>query len=107
MILRLTLTVLAVLVSLTVNITLVQSHDGGLDSFGCHNDRKHGGYHCHRGAAAGQQFSSQADMVGSMVGRSHEKEVTTQKDGLIQIENRETCIREKRTGKVICGDLVP
>lgn len=23
------------------------SHGGGLDSSGCHNDRKRGGYHCH------------------------------------------------------------
>lgn len=24
------------------------AHGGGLDSAGCHHDRKHGGYHCHR-----------------------------------------------------------
>ena len=24
------------------------AHGGGLDSNGCHNDRKRGGYHCHR-----------------------------------------------------------
>lgn len=24
------------------------AHSGGLDSKGCHNDRKRGGYHCHR-----------------------------------------------------------
>ena len=23
------------------------AHGGGLDASGCHNDRKHGGYHCH------------------------------------------------------------
>lgn len=27
-------------------------HGGGLDKHGCHNDRKRGGYHCHRGGAA-------------------------------------------------------
>ena len=26
----------------------VEAHGGRLDSKGCHNDRKHGGYHCHR-----------------------------------------------------------
>jgi hypothetical protein len=26
-----------------------QAHGGGLDASGCHNDRKRGGYHCHRG----------------------------------------------------------
>lgn len=25
------------------------AHPGGLNAAGCHNDRKHGGYHCHRG----------------------------------------------------------
>ena len=25
------------------------AHRGGLDSLGCHHDRKRGGYHCHRG----------------------------------------------------------
>jgi hypothetical protein len=24
------------------------ARSGGLDSKGCHHDRKHGGYHCHR-----------------------------------------------------------
>jgi hypothetical protein len=27
------------------------SHPGGLNSEGCHNDRKNGGYHCHRAGA--------------------------------------------------------
>lgn len=28
------------------------AHGGGLDSSGCHNDRRRGEYHCHRGASA-------------------------------------------------------
>lgn len=28
------------------------SHGGGLNAEGCHNDRKNGGYHCHRAVAA-------------------------------------------------------
>lgn len=28
------------------------AHPGGLNAAGCHNDRKTGGYHCHRGAAS-------------------------------------------------------
>jgi endonuclease YncB( thermonuclease family) len=31
---------------------LVWAHGGGLDSNGCHNDRKRGGYHCHGGSSA-------------------------------------------------------
>lgn len=27
------------------------AHGGGLDKNGCHHDRKHGGYHCHRAEA--------------------------------------------------------
>lgn len=28
------------------------AHPGGLNSQGCHNNRKTGGYHCHRGPAS-------------------------------------------------------
>lgn len=28
------------------------AHGGGLNAEGCHNDRKRGGYHCHRGAGS-------------------------------------------------------
>ena len=28
------------------------AHSGGLNAEGCHNDRKNGGYHCHRSPAA-------------------------------------------------------
>ena len=27
--------------------TVAFAHGGGLDSSGCHNDHKRGGYHCH------------------------------------------------------------
>jgi hypothetical protein len=43
-------------------------HGGGLDSYGCHNDRKHGGYHCHRGTLAGQSFSSKQEMLQVLEG---------------------------------------
>jgi hypothetical protein len=29
-------------------VSVAHSHSGGLDSQGCHHDRKRGGYHCHR-----------------------------------------------------------
>lgn len=32
-----------------------QAHGGGLNAEGCHNDRKNGGYHCHRAAAPAPQ----------------------------------------------------
>lgn len=38
---------------LTLTSGAVAAHGGGLNADGCHNDRKNGGYHCHRGPAAG------------------------------------------------------
>ena len=32
----------------------VEAHPGGLAADGCHNDRKNGGRHCHRGPKAGK-----------------------------------------------------
>ncbi len=31
------------------------AHGGGLDSAGCHHDRKNGGYHCHRAPDAAER----------------------------------------------------
>jgi endonuclease YncB( thermonuclease family) len=39
------------------------AHGGGLDAHGCHNDRKLGGYHCHRGALASQSFQSKEEAL--------------------------------------------
>ena len=41
----------------------VYPHGGGLDAYGCHNNRKAGGYHCHRGPLAGQSFQSKEEML--------------------------------------------
>ena len=43
------------------------SHPGGLNAEGCHNNRKTGGYHCHRGPSASASRASQA--VSSQPGR--------------------------------------
>ncbi|MBI1353316.1 MAG: YHYH domain-containing protein [Acidobacteria bacterium] len=32
-------------------LTIVMAHPGRLNSSGCHNDRKNGGYHCHGGGS--------------------------------------------------------
>lgn len=39
------------------------AHGGGLDAYGCHHNRKAGGYHCHRGPLAGQAFASKDAML--------------------------------------------
>lgn len=35
------------------------AHSGGLNAEGCHNDRKNGGYHCHRAPAAARPDAAQ------------------------------------------------
>ena len=43
--------------------TFPLAHGGGLDAYGCHHNRKAGGYHCHRGPLAGQAFASKDAML--------------------------------------------
>lgn len=33
--------------------SVAHAHPGGLNKEGCHNDRRNGGYHCHRAGASG------------------------------------------------------
>ena len=48
------------LVALSPGIsTQANAHSGGLAADGCHNDRKNGGRHCHRGPNAGQSAKPQ------------------------------------------------
>ena len=52
---------LAIIISASPSIAF--SHGGGLDSYGCHHNRKAGGYHCHRGEFKGQSFPSKEEML--------------------------------------------
>jgi len=45
---------LIVLLALLATSSIVVAHGGGLDSSGCHTNRKTGERHCHRGGNAGQ-----------------------------------------------------
>ena len=45
------------------------AHPGGLDASGCHNNRKTGEYHCHRGGHAKRRGPSQAPR-SSLMGSS-------------------------------------
>ncbi|MCI0721541.1 MAG: YHYH domain-containing protein [Acidobacteria bacterium] len=59
---------------------VVGAHGGGLDSLGCHHNRKAGGYHCHRGDLAGRSFASKAEAVKALEkksGKSAEAEKAT------------------------------
>lgn len=47
---------------------ICNAHGGGLDAYGCHHNRKYGGYHCHRGEMAGRSFASKAEMLQVLEG---------------------------------------
>ncbi len=53
----------AIAVVLILAPLAAHAHGGGLDDFGCHHNRKAGGYHCHRGVLAGRSFESKADAI--------------------------------------------
>ena len=42
---------------------MVGAHPGGLDSSGCHHDREHGGYHCHREQSGSADFYTMPSSV--------------------------------------------
>jgi hypothetical protein len=44
----------ALLLCLLLIPSLASAHGGRIDKFGCHNDRKNGGYHCHNGGTPSQ-----------------------------------------------------
>ncbi len=50
---------------------MVRAHGGGLNAEGCHNDRKNGGYHCHRGSPAGRSTSSKKTFGAVSGGSAH------------------------------------
>ncbi|MGE3756103.1 MAG: YHYH domain-containing protein [Pseudobdellovibrionaceae bacterium] len=41
--------------------TTLYAHSGGTDAHGCHNDKKRGGYHCHKGSWSGWKFANKAE----------------------------------------------
>ena len=41
---------------------------GGVDAYGCHHNRKAGGYHCHRGQFVRQSFGSKEEMLQKLKG---------------------------------------
>lgn len=41
--------------------SLAHAHPGSLNKEGCHNDRKNGGYHCHRSASVPKYTAPRSD----------------------------------------------
>lgn len=56
----------SLLVFLIVVPHIASAHGGGLDSLGCHHNRKLGGYHCHRGPLAGRSFASKEEALKAL-----------------------------------------
>lgn len=52
--------------SLTVSVPTspLAAHPGGLNAEGCHNNRKTGGYHCHRGGGSTSSRAMSAQSTG-------------------------------------------
>lgn len=44
--------------------SMTSAHSGGLNAEGCHNNRKTGDYHCHRGARGTTNLRPKADSPG-------------------------------------------
>lgn len=90
------------------------AHSGGRDSYGCHHDRKHGGYHCHVGPLAGQSFTSQAEMLAAL--KSSTPKPLTPSTPVTDVlpptsaagsgGAGQVCIREHRTQQIMCGEPV-
>lgn len=45
-------TAFSLIIGLPIPTAPAAAHPGGLNAEGCHNNRKTGGYHCHRGPSA-------------------------------------------------------
>ena len=43
--------------------SLAFGHGGGLDAYGCHEDKAKGNYHCHKGKLEGRTYKSQDTML--------------------------------------------
>jgi len=54
---------LLVVFSLTAFSTSVFAHGGGIDQYGCHHNKKKGGYHCHQQEFSGKSFKSKDEML--------------------------------------------
>jgi len=65
MIARFATTIIFSLSAFALTAVTAHSHSGGLDGYGCHHDRKNGGYHCHQGPLAGKSFESQQQMLAA------------------------------------------
>lgn len=53
----------ALLLCLLLIPSFVSAHGGRTDKYGCHNDRKNGGYHCHNGGTPSQNLHAATNSI--------------------------------------------
>lgn len=71
--------------------TAVYAHGGGLDANGCHNNRKTGDYHCHRGGGS-------AHLVAPDASRTPPSQVTNALAAPRKTGSGQTCYTGPRGG---------
>lgn len=81
-------------------------HGGGLDSYGCHHDRKQGGYHCHRGQFAGKQFGSKEEMLRQLKTEAPKKAAPSQQSSGNLGSNPPGPSNEKAVGTTPTGKTI-
>lgn len=79
----------------------VLGHGGGLDAYGCHHNRKTGGYHCHRGQLAGQYFQSKPHMLQVLEGN-----IVQRRQQELVDEPKGTAVHEGEVVGVTDGDTL-
>ena len=75
------------------------SHGGGLDSSGCHNDRKRGGYHCHRSSYTPPAAPSYNSLYSSSQAGSSNS-TNSNLTGIIPVANAATVTNTDQSEKV-------
>lgn len=55
----------ALLLCLLLIPSLVSAHGGRTDKYGCHNDRKNGGYHCHNSGTPSQSLRTSTNSTNT------------------------------------------
>ncbi|MDO8344157.1 MAG: YHYH domain-containing protein [Cellvibrio sp.] len=68
----------ALLLCLLLIPSFVSAHGGRTDKYGCHNDRKNGGYHCHNGGSVPKPQSIRTSDNATRTTSAKPQELTAQ-----------------------------
>src|SRR5688572_113002 len=74
-------------------------HGGGLDSYGCHNNRQERVYQCHEGANAGGVYASKDEMLRSI--RATDQ---TDQDSIEVIQGKVIAITDGDTATILMNN---